>query len=181
MNWHSNDIIQWHFEGNSATDIVGLYQASYPAERWSCKATVNNIIRKFKDHNTLGARRVNNKWPVNGENHFIVCQSVIENPRRSLHNIEANTGIHFTSVRFILRKNNFKPYRFSMAQPLTDVHIAARLEFCERVIPALDIYPELASHICFTDKSSFGLLRSPNRQNVRYWCLENPHTTFEKK
>ncbi|KAL6954752.1 hypothetical protein U1Q18_052314, partial [Sarracenia purpurea var. burkii] len=53
-----------------------------------------------------------------------------------------------------------------MAQPLTDVHIAARLEFCERVIPALDIYPELASHICFTDKSSFGLLRSPNRQNV---------------
>lgn len=179
--WHLVNIIEWHCQGFTERDIANLYLANFPGERQPAKTTIRRIVTKFRVHATLEDRRRYNKRPVNVEAHQTCCQAAVENPKVTLRQIQDEHGISKSSAGYILKKNKFKPYRFTTCQPLTQAHIAARLEFCQRMIPALDIYPELSLYVCFTDESSFGLVRHPNRQNVRHWAMENPYNNYETK
>ena len=68
-----------------------------------------------------------------------------------------------------------KPYKFHKSQLLTDDHKKQRAKFCKWLLSSeIDV-----QNVIFTDEKFFTLKSSPNRQNTRFWCLENPYVLEE--
>ena len=64
------------------------------------------------------------------------------------------------------------PYKMSLGQVLTKAHKEQRLTFCKWL---LEQPPDFEQKVCWGDEKWFHLTQHPNRQNVRYWSVANPH------
>ncbi|XP_025267674.1 uncharacterized protein LOC112639065 [Camponotus floridanus] len=83
------------------------------------------------------------------------------------------------SVHKILKKNEFHPYKIHPVQELSEDDFDRRVEFCEDVMQRIDMDPEFATKIVFSDEATFELNGNINRHNCRFWSDENPHWMIE--
>ena len=80
-----------------------------------------------------------------------------------------------TTYRAMKLECELKPYKFNRSQVLTDDHKRQRVIFCEWLLNSnID-----AQNVIFTDEKFFTLKSSPNRQNTRFWSVENPFVCEE--
>ena len=78
----------------------------------------------------------------------------------------------YDSVHTTMKKDlHLKPYKHHRCQEITEAHMQQRLEFCRWVLDG-NIEPK---YIIFTEGKRFCLRSCFNRQNTRYWSIENPH------
>ncbi|EFN74234.1 hypothetical protein EAG_00125, partial [Camponotus floridanus] len=76
------------------------------------------------------------------------------------------------SVRNILKKHKFHPYKMHYVQELVHEDFDRRMEFCELIEMRGN---DFITNIVFSDEASFELHGNVNSQNFRYWSSENPH------
>ena len=105
------------------------------------------------------------------ENITKVKHHVKENPNLSLRKRALYLEINRESLRRIM-KNDLKmhPYKLAMVNKLNPNDLETRKEQCQRM---LQINP--SSTIFFSDEAHFHLCGTVNKQNFRYWSMENPH------
>ena len=83
-----------------------------------------------------------------------------------------------TVWRIMRKKLGWKPYKPHVSVPLTGAHRTGRREFSEWLLRKPDGFEE---KVIWTDEKWFVLHSAPNKQNERFWALENPKVTVNCK
>lgn len=105
------------------------------------------------------------------------------NGRRSLRLIEEDIGKNVTreTIRKILKKHKFKPYKQKIVHELGEGDPDRRIEYCEVMSEKIIQDPDLIHKTCFSDECVFFLDGRMNTQNSRYWAQENPREFYESR
>jgi transposase len=146
-------------------------------------STVSRIIQKFKE---LGSVENCYKVPhekivTNEENSINIVLSVVENPQQSTKEIAETSGVSITSVRRILKKNRFYPYRPKFIQVLKDRDYAARFYFSAWIQGMVEEDNNFLKNVLFSDEATFTSNGHVSSQNCRWWASENPNFVVQCK
>ncbi|KAJ8950914.1 hypothetical protein NQ318_008352 [Aromia moschata] len=114
-----------------------------------------------------------NEFIVSEEAEINTLACIEVDPTTSVRQIAANIGIGRESVRNILKKHKFKPFKYQVHHHLYEADHQRRLEFCNWFM--VQQRPNLSRFILFSDESRFTNLGMFNKNNSRYWARENPH------
>lgn len=155
-----------------------IYKARYPErERFPKEESFKNLLERFIETGSVSypqkQKRV--KSIVNEENEFVILTALIENPHVSTRQLENNFNISKTSIRRIIKKNKFHPYRIQRHQELQESDYQYRLNFCNWVEEQLNENQNILDNIMFTDECTFHRNGFVNRHNFHYYSAENPH------
>ncbi|KAJ8940353.1 hypothetical protein NQ318_010864 [Aromia moschata] len=114
-----------------------------------------------------------NEFIVSEETEINTLACIEVDPTTSVRQIAANIGIGRESVRNILKKQKFKPFKYQVHYHLYEADHQRRLEFCNWFM--VQQRPNLSRFILFSDESRFTNLGMFNKNNSRYWARENPY------
>lgn len=172
------NFIKWYYAGNSLREVQALFAGLNPNRNVPSKSTVSRIIYHLEKTGSvlrICKCRKQHRRRENDTRDNVVA-SVIENKNVSLRTIGRRFGIHHTTAHRILRKENFKSYRYGKHQILTEVDKFRRLEFCQTMMEQVnEAGMNFLSRVLFSDEKTFRLKAGPNSQNFRYWSTENQH------
>lgn len=70
------------------------------------------------------------------------------------------------------------PYKVQMLQNVTDLDKTKHFEFCAEMQHHFE-NDDFADHFVFTDEAAFHISGQVNKQNVRFWGMENPRFTVQ--
>ncbi|CAK9802718.1 Histone-lysine N-methyltransferase SETMAR [Anthophora quadrimaculata] len=140
-------------------------------------------VQRFRQHGTM----VNQTPPgpstlaATPEHMAQVRQEIMRNPRKSIRKISASTGIKKSTVHVILKnKLNFHPYKVQIVQSLKENNYALRETFSRTMLERFRTARTLGN-ILFTDEAHFHIDGCVNKQNMRYWSLDNPRERHQKR
>ena len=144
---------------------------------------IRALYKKFKEHGTVHDLDWSRPRSVVTEEKITQVQGIIETtPTKSIRKISSERDMSFGTVQKILKKDlSFKPYKALMVQGLKSSDHPQRQEFCRWFNSKVERSEGFINNVIFSDEASFHLSGSVNRQNTRYWGIENPHTILESK
>ena len=184
MNYFTTEekviMIKWYYGGNSLEAVRDLFSVHFPDRPIPCKATIKNIIGRFEATGSVvkncKCMRENNDrvHPQRNENDLDVLLQIEEEKQVSTRVLGETVGKHHTTAWRILKKHNFKSFKYAKHQELLDGDAERRANFCFEMMERVNIDREFLN-ICFTDECTFTLNNEPNVQNFRYWSQENEH------
>lgn len=99
---------------------------------------------------------------------------------RELQLVRPSTETDTRSVRCVLNKEKYYPYKCQSGQELKEDDHPKPVEFCEKFPEKVDEDPEFLKNVVFSDEASFYLNGAVNKHNERYWCNENPYWKVEE-
>lgn len=100
--------------------------------------------------------------------------SVRQNPSLFIRKRSQALIIKKSSLHSILKKDlHLKAYKIQLVQELKDTDYANRLNFANEMLQRFN-------NILFSDEANFQLNGHVNRQNCRYWAVENPIRKHER-
>lgn len=100
-------------------------------------------------------------------------------PHTSVRDVASACSISRTTTHRIMTEYlSLKPYKVQFVQKLYEEDFEDRVEMCRTLIPMLQD-PNTQENIFFSDEATFHLSGFVNKHNIRYWCENNPHATFE--
>ena len=85
--------------------------------------------------------------------------------------VAINPEVSIASVRKVLIKHKFRPYKMKILQELGDDDPDRRIPFCEMLTEKIQRQPSLTKNIFFSDECSFFVNKckcNVNKQNCRY-------------
>jgi hypothetical protein len=106
---------------------------------------------------------------------------LLNSPKESTRRAAQELSLPRTSLRRLMHKLNFKPYRPKLLHGLLEVDPDRRLQFCEIVRNQISDERDLIHKIIWTDEARFKLSGHVNRYNCVYWADENPHLTIRSQ
>jgi hypothetical protein len=109
----------------------------------------------------------------------LVLQSVLENPRTSLRQIEANVEVSKTTAQRVLKKFKYRPYHEHISQGLREGDLDRRSVFCNWFLRKCQESPRFPLKVLWSDESKFTNCGVFNRHNNIYWADENPFRNRE--
>ena len=111
------------------------------------------------------------------ENVQTVRASIEQSPRRSVRKHAAALGISDRSVRRMLHQElRMHPYKMMLAQELSKRDWETRRALCQEV----QQHVPPAAVVLFSDGVHFHLCGTINKQNFRYWAVENPRELHKR-
>lgn len=162
-------------------EVRDLFNDSFPDRNPISHATVIKTVQRFEETGSVKNRPKSGrpKSVTDDEHSLDTLLSFVENPHTSLRKVAQEHNVHFTSVRNVLKNNNFKPYKIHLLQELNEDDFDRRMEFCEIMMRKCDENRDFLNCLVFSDEASFTLHGHVNRHNCRYWASENPHWMVE--
>ena len=106
---------------------------------------------------------------INEETEINVLAYVEVHPTASVREVALKLGIGRESVRKILKKHNYKCYKFQLHQHLYENDAERRLIYCNWFRQNVNLHDK----ILFTDESHFSNNGIFNRHNTHYWSTVN--------
>jgi hypothetical protein len=107
--------------------------------------------------------------------------SVERSPRRSAHHHASTLRLSDRSVRRILHLDcKFHPYKIQVVQELKERDLVARTQYCREMLARMEDDEDFIHNLFMSDEAHFHLSGFVNKQNFRYWAIENPKTMHEK-
>jgi len=161
----------------SYREVADLFNATYPDRDPIANTTVKRTVDRFQRTGLIkdAPRSGRPKNANNVEKALDVLLTVTDNPHTSVSRAAQANDISATSVRRILKKHHYHPYKIHLVQELSEDDYDRRVEFCDTMMTRLADNHQFFNWICFSDEATFELNGSVNRQNMRYWADENPH------
>jgi len=104
-----------------------------------------------------------------------VRESVRENPRRSISHRSQELGLSTSTWRILRRDLGLHPYKIQLIQELKVNDHRQRRVFADWVLEQLEVNPNFAKQIIFSDEAHFWMNGYVNKQNCRIWDDTNPH------
>ena len=106
-----------------------------------------------------------------------VAASIQQSPRRSARKHASALGMSVRSVCRILHRDlNMHPYKMMVVQELNERDYETRTTLCRDILQNI---PPTAVLIC-SDEAHFHLSGTVNKQNFRYWSVNNPCELHER-
>lgn len=161
----------------SLQETCDLFNNTFPNRNPISKSTVSKIVHKFEQSGSVKnlPRSGRPKVATNDDAALDVLLTVQEQPTTSTSNIAMELGMSATSVRRILKRNGFHPYKVTLLQELSEDDADRRMQFCQEMMDRIEEQPDLIDKILFSDEATFHMNGVVNRHNCRYWSNENPH------
>jgi hypothetical protein len=169
----------------SIIEVQRQFRRDYDIPRRGRIPTRNIILqwnRRFNESGNLNnvyrgtQRRV--RTPENIER---VRQAVLRSPRRSAVRQATALNLSDRSIRRILHVDlGFHPYKIQMVQELRPLDFPARLQFCRDFLALVGNNRDVLNNLIMSDEAHFHLTGSVNKQNMRYWSVEQPHEKHER-
>lgn len=179
-----SDMVRIYLANNqSITAARREYIRRFPGRRAPSKLTFKRLATKLS--NTGGVvdlENVRNHLSVLTEEIQIIVLGYFEAyPENSITNAACDLGLSRSSIHRVLKKYKFKAFKFTNVQKLSDTNSRRRLQFCEEFLQLYNEDNDILKKILWTDESSFSTRRGSNRQNRRFWSVNNPHKICEVK
>lgn len=149
-----------------------LYLHRYPNRRQPNNVYFLRLEKKFRSTNEQGNER---EFIMSEDIEINVLAYVEMEKNASIRQIAQELGISRESVRKILKKHNYKSYKYQINQHLYEADYERRLNFCNWLINHQSNDENFIRRIIFSDESRFTNLGAFNRQNTRYWARNNQH------
>ncbi|KAJ8948007.1 hypothetical protein NQ318_011896 [Aromia moschata] len=111
---------------------------------------------------------------VGVETEINVLAYVQFDPTVSIRKIEQQWNVSKESARRILKKHGYKPYKYHLCNHMYENDFQRRLQYCQWLINNQMDNPNFVRNILFSDKSRFTNLGLFNRNNLRYYAIDNP-------
>jgi len=172
-------VVLLYTETKSVVETQRRFRAHF-GTRWApCKQTIYRLCQQFETNGSLLEKKqphpASVRTPANIE---AVCVALIRSPSKSTRRASAELGISRQSLQRIIHSDlHLFPYKITVMHKLTATDKEQRLQF---TLWAME--EEAVLHnTWFTDEAYFHLNGVINKQNVRFWARELPHTLHEKE
>ena len=165
-----------HSQYASIRIAIQTFTAMKPNDAPPSVMQVSRLIKRFNQTGTVMNRTPIRQSPATSpEIRSSVLAAISLNPIVTSKELATGAGISKSSVRNILRKEKYHPYKVRFVHRLTEDDFFNRATFCEKFHDLCIQNPNLTSQICFTDESTFFLNGKMNHQNIRYYSDSKPH------
>ncbi|KAJ8948249.1 hypothetical protein NQ318_013237 [Aromia moschata] len=136
--------------------VCEIFNTKYPDRRIS-QSTVSRIENKFREFgNVTDIPKSGRKRILDDKQKLDILLDIQDNPHKPTRQVAAYNDV---------KLNDDDPYR--------------RLEFCEIMANRCQDNPLFIKNTLFSDEATFVLNGTVNKQNCRYWSIENPHLMME--
>lgn len=172
----------YYKNGDSCTVARRLFRSEFSLHdlnQCPSESVIRSWVKKFETTgSTLNQKPAGRPRSIRTEE--TVCEvgtSVRRDPQLSTRKRSAELTISRTSLRRILTKDlKFHPYKLQLVQELKPNDHHLRRAFAERM---LERFRSL-NNILFSDEAHFHLSGYVNKQNCRYWAVENPKLKHQR-
>lgn len=171
-------ILIYGMENRCALRTARTYNERHPGQNLS-HACVRNLVAKFEATGSVNNQKTVQPRLLNEAAQIEVLGLFAANPTMSTRQAGMQTGLSHESVRKVLKRHKFHPYKMKILHELGDDDPDRRIEFCEAMTQRITAEPQLVKNICFSDECTFYLNGHVNKQNCRYWSDDNPHVFRE--
>lgn len=159
--------------------VADLFNEMHPDHPPICQAVVSRVEKKYREFGHVRDLPKPGRPSLDENERLNVLLSVEENPHVSMSQIATNFDVPRSVVHRLVRKHKFHPYKVIPVQELFEDDFDRRNEFCEQMQNLCNRDYNLVKNIIFSDEATFCLNGTVNRQNCRYWAIENPHWMME--
>lgn len=165
----------WGDRRRHLDEVCELFNNTHPERQAITKSTVSKIVKKFHEHGTVKDLPRTGRPKLDDNIKLDVLLSYNENPHLSTHQVALDLNVCQSSVKKILHKEKYHPYKIRLIHELNEDDYDRRLQFCENMQERCNMDPLFCANVLFSDEATFFLNGTVNRQNCRYWSKENPH------
>ncbi len=170
---------------NSYIAVIREFRKKYelnPRDPVPSRNTVKLWVKNFRetaraDKKKPSGRPVTVRTP---ENVNRVRSALQTSPRRSAVKHSQALKISRRSFSRMLKAMYFHPYKILITQQLLPTDYAARLQFARQMTAKLVSKEIPRQFLMISDEAHFYLNETVNKQNCRYYAVENPQNIVEK-
>lgn len=157
-----------------------LFSETHPNRPPISQSTVSRIENKFREFGHVRDKPKTGRPLALDENRQLDAMLMVqENPHSTLVGVASHLNTSKNAVYRLLHKEKFHPYKVHLVQELSDDDFDRRAQFCETMMELSNANPAFIKNILFSDEATFCLNGTVNKQNCRYWAVENPHWMIE--
>lgn len=162
-------------------EVCTLFNNLYPNRAPITQSCVSKLIRKYANTGSVRdtPKTGRPQTASGGDAALNILLAVHERPRESCTDLQRDYNISERSVRRVLKREKFHPYKVQLVQELVADDFDRRLQFCEIMRNAFGQNPDFVNNILFSDEATFMLNGYVNRHNCRYWAQKNPNWLIE--
>lgn len=177
------DILEvFHRCHRNAAAARRLFIQIYPERPVPSETTFRKIAAKFRLQKSVAdMKRTRQPRIATEEKQLEILLHFQENQRDSLRSAANILNVSKSKIGEVLKKNNFKPYKFLPVQELTPRDRVNRVNFCRTILEMHYMDNNFLRNILWTDESSFSTSGLFNRRNSHVWAAENPKALREIK
>ncbi|KAJ8955911.1 hypothetical protein NQ318_005459 [Aromia moschata] len=157
-------------------EVCNLFNAKYPDNPIT---RVSKIESKFRETGDVKDLPKAGRPKIAQDKNIDIVLSMEVNPQSSSTLVASENEVSQTTVLHILRKENYRPFKFQLVQELNEDDPDRRLQFCETMMNLCQTNPNLHQQILFSGEAKFCLNGTVNRQNCRHWSRTTPHWIIE--
>lgn len=157
-----------------------LFNATHPNRAPISQSTVSRIENKFRDLGHVRDKpKTGRQAALDEDRQLDALLMVQENPHSTLVGVASQLNTSKNAVFRLLHRLKFHPYKVQLVQELSDDDFDRRGQFCQIMMDLSNANPGFIRNIVFSDEATFCLNGTVNKQNCRYWAVENPHWMME--
>ncbi len=110
-----------------------------------------------------------------------ILEFFMVNPKTPLRRAAQQLRMSVTSLRRAVRKElTFYPYKIQILEAKRPGDKEKRLNFALETLALIHLDNNVLSNLWISDEAYFCLSGSVNKQNMRFWGLQNPHVIHEQ-
>ena len=179
---HRAYIVEQFFITNSVTQAQRNFRRHFRSKTVPSRNTILHYVKSFRERGSVADK------PHPGpsakvqkeENILAVCNALNKSPTNSLRRISQQVNISVSSVYRIVKWNlHLYPYKIQLVQSLAPNDYSEWLQFSHWLLQSVDENASFIENLFMSDEAHFTLSGCVNRQNSRFWALENPHLIHE--
>ena len=183
-NYERYDMIVCFIQcGENVDAASNLYFERYPERTQPFKGIFHRLKNNLISSGQFVKKRPN-IYNANRDRELeevAVLGAVEINPKTSTRKLKETTGIPRTTLRRILHKHKFKPYRDRRIHHLRPTDFEHRLNFCNWFLQKCNQMPDFPLKCIWTDESYINSAGIYNRYNSYTWAQQNPHSVVEER
>lgn len=164
----------------SATQALRRYRLQFPNRQVPSRKIFYRLKKTFFETGSVKKKPVvRRKTKITEEMEINVLAYFRAFPYKSIPDILRELPISYGSVKNILKKHKFRPYKPTRVQKLTARQKEERLRFCRYMMEEIERNPNFLNSILWTDESNFSTSRGCHRRNTHHWSDANPFNIQE--
>ena len=135
--------------------------------------SVSRLLAKFKETGSV----LDKKSPgdtLDQEEEEMILANANAFPKKSLRKHALDVGRGKDSVRKVLKKHHFWPFKVNVLHHLAEADPDKRTEMCLWLIFQIEDDPTFLTKVLFSDEANFYTNGMFNRHNHQHWADENP-------
>lgn len=141
------------------------------------KRTIYRVVNDFEERGSVSDRPKHRpqRTARSAENITAAQESVQNNPSTSIRRRAQELGLQRTSLATILHKDlHLFPFKIQLTQELLPQDHLRRRTYANRMLQLAHDNPDFHEKIIMSDEAHFHLNGYVNKQNSRFWAMQNP-------